>query len=135
MRHVLVALAAMILASCASIQGITPKTPREALAAAEVTFTGTLVTVSQLHGQGILTDEHLRTIVPKLERANEMIRASAAIILAAPDPNSSDVQKAVAVLHAAIAILYEVSGEARRAFDEAPPAPPAGRVEAQWVTQ
>lgn len=117
MRNIVLAFCAMVLASCASLQDVTPKTPREALAAAEVTLIGTMRTVGILHDQGVITDDQLRGMIPRLKEADQLIRTAAVVIVTTPDPNQSDLQKALTALHAAIAIAYQVAGEARQSYD------------------
>lgn len=69
-----IALLAVMVVGCASYTA--PETPKQRLAYAESQFSALVHTATDLHEQGILTDEEARAIDPDIQRASEAIRAA-----------------------------------------------------------
>lgn len=106
------------LAGCASlsagIEQVQPRTARETLAVAEVTFVGVVTVAADLHRSGILSSEDARDVVlPRLEQVNDALALGRSMLAAGDEANAGR------VLNAAILALNVLSVELARRRDEA----------------
>lgn len=106
------------LAGCAStgaaIEQVQPRTPREALAVAEITFVGVVTVAADLHRAGILSTEDARDdVLPALDRANAGLALARRLIAAGDEAQAGRTLAAVQIA------LTELSIELTRRRNEA----------------
>lgn len=111
----LIALAFVGVAGCASVPA--PQSPREVLAATEVTFIGVVQTAGTLYEHGVISQEELRDIATKL-RGVALVLDEANAVVTSPTSTQSDLDRIVLALRSATQALSAISLELKTAQQE-----------------
>lgn len=115
----LIALAFIGVAGCASVPA--PETPREILAATEVTFVGVVTTAGTLYDHGVISQEELQGIAVQL-RGIAFVLDEANAVITSPVSSQNDLDRIVLALRSATTALNAISLDLKTAQQERIPA-------------
>lgn len=111
----IIALAFIGVAGCASTPA--PETPREVLAAVEVTFVGAATTASTLYDHGVISQAELREVAATLSAISVVLDDANAVITSL-DPEQSELDRVLTALQAVRQTLSSISLQLKTAQQE-----------------
>lgn len=110
------------LSACASFEAVAPKSPRAALAEAEILFVGVLDVTSTLHARGLIEPAQMAALLQTYGNIAESLNAAHALLKAGDEIGSA--QKVAGLVGTLNAISLQLSMVAESAAARPPVEPP-----------